>query len=343
MNKKIRWFPFLKADNDEALLNDDLFDEHGPIISRDKITNFGRGRHQLTKQYAKIQSFPDLFIFLYKSMTETNELHNYELMGETHKRKPYFDIDMDASNLEYLPEYIIKIIVCQLQKMFPDFSDQIMVFESKDSTLTPKKYSYHIVIDKVCLSNYKHCRKLCLDLINEINDENVTQYIDTKVYSKVQQFRIFYNCKINSQRRKTLNKQLSTKYFDDTLDTKTKLKNILFASYVTLTGTCTLSDLYSNDEVSVKKFNTNYENTLFDLSKLDYYLDCMKKTHKDVGFPFKFTEVTSEGFILFKRTKKSECLSCNRVHNNENPFATISSDKIRFYCRRADAPFVIQL
>lgn len=340
----MRWFPFLKADNDESLLSDDLFDEHGPIISRDKVTTYKNGKTQLTKQYAKIQSFPDLFIYLYGEMKKSGgELHHYELMGETHRRKPYFDIDMETENLEYLPAYIINIIVCQLQKMFPEFKNQIMVFESKDTTTeTPKKYSYHIVIDKVCMPNYEHCRKLCLDLIKEIADENVTKHIDTKVYSKVQQFRIFYNCKIGSQRKKTLNKQLSTKYFDETLDTKNRLKNMLFASYVTLTGACTLSDLYSNEQVVTKKFSSNYERVLFDITKLDYYIDCMKKTHSGVGFPFKFTEVTEEGFILFKRTKKSECLMCNRIHNNENPFASVTNDKIRFYCRRSDNPFVIQ-
>lgn len=288
----------------------------------------------------------------------------FELIFGDHPQKPHFDLEVEMEKiekqtLEALIEIGDKLLETFLDTMVPLFEEtyhqtlnletDVLIFQSHGS----KKRSYHVIID-----NYSHCNnfeaKAFYELVIKKIPDQFKPFVDGSVYSKKQQFRIIGSQKKGSGRIKT--HIPSWKYHDQeiTYHMREKPYNdrhymvlMLEASLISYTNNCKpLLDLVPKQEMK-KDGGLSYQQDQGDLSKEIVkeafgLLEAMAgvKGGDTSNFPYCVKEVIG-GLILLSRLRPSLCRICKRIHEHENPFMVVYTDRkghrrASFYCRRSD-------
>ncbi len=244
-------------------------------------------------------------------------------------QKPRFDIDLEDDN--YSPEELDRIIQILINQVIdgimfylPEISPErnIRLFTSHGK----KKRSVHIVIDGFFHDNYLDARGFYDDAIRHVN-VGFRKYVDHGIYGKKKQLRMMDCCKWESDRNKKL--QNSFLYYDKVINCNWgELDNDVtrfISSLVTVISGCERLPSFA------KRMAYNKSENVAD-GIVDDAIE-MTKTVLGENYTFSFESVTGS-IIVLKRLSPSKCVICNRIHEKQHPFLSITNDNVYFFCRR---------
>ena len=314
----INWYSFLNRKGKDNLLSNEKIEEENIIVCQ-----------QLKyRQYAKFKNH--IHLRKYMQNTEYNNKCFYELITEKKFRKPYFDIDIDDIKLD--EKIIIDEIILSISKILEDAV--ILIYSSH----TKDKISFHIVIGNYYFINNQENKNFYQKVIENLKKET-SEYVDSKVYNTVQQFRILGSHKYEKTNVKIFREDLSKNFNipDIYKELPTAIENyLLISSLVTMTeGAKYLSGYEKKEEIK----NIVPENGFSSISDLEDILNIFYSVYSYDIFQYLNT-IDNNGNLLitFKRLSPSYCNECNRRHEHENPFVTVNGiyRNIFFYCRRKE-------
>lgn len=242
------------------------------------------------------------------------------------RRKPYFDIDIPAKEVNDNGVNIINTLITSLIKVLNrlysiniNISDDILIFSSNGED----KYSYHVIVDNYCVLDNTQCKIIYQEVIKLLPD-NIIGYIDNAVYNSTQQFRMLWSHKPNSTRIKIMNTEWR---YNNTIIRYniTEPKEQLKHSLITLCDKCRpLEEI--NTSLPIKSFPAE----TYDVADIKSMLNDEVKIRDIRG-----------NIVILQRVKPSYCVICNRMHDRENPYLLILNGKVRYYCRRGDKNYVV--
>jgi hypothetical protein len=314
--------------------------------------------------FTQFDSYPD---FCEYQITETlfEERCFYEVIIGNTFQKPYFDLDIpfrEISSNEGLNFEDAKILVLQLvdaiRKVYDKIKyEDIMVFSSNSNNnvkdlisdyynktiipkTTPKKISYHIIVDNWYLLNNEENEAFCNKILEYISKNK--NFIDNKVYKKIQQFRLYKSHKYKSDRVKELDPISKWICPIKPISDNHLFSMIIGGSLITNTSYC--SPLPSFKKVTII-YNEKIKNTNISDKKIKEAIELYSKKEgykslNDKEFPFKFQQCISI-FIILKRLAPSMCKICNRIHESENPYLFIKKNNVFFNCRRSNRSLLV--
>lgn len=275
------------------------------------------------------------------SMTSDNKCFYEMILGKT-RQKPKFDIDIETDKIEIFDNTrntLIESILIVLDKHNIKYNlNNLMLFTSHGD----KKKSGHIILDKLSHLNNEEAQYFYDEVVLLCGDYK--QYIDHKVYSKKQQFRIVGSSKLGADRIKTFNRSFVYKeklyiYNMDYASHYNKLPNITeenkafrkrFKNVKILLGSLIS---FSNYETIKMKFPETKNNIVYDKIN-DIDIDkALKLINKD-DFQYVNSNNSNNGIIELRRLKPSLCPTCNKKHMKENAYLFIKDNNVYFNCRR---------
>lgn len=292
--------------------------------------------------------------------TPEDEKSYYEVILGDKPRKLYFDLDCEIEKIEEklgednetdyvdyvnkmvrkLKKAIINEISEKLEKDFDKVNDSIIILVY--SSNTKKKFSYHIVVYNYYVKNNIEARVFYEQIMKRLGEgSEYEDFIDPKVYSKIQQFRIVGCIKYEKNNKKVLSKTLTHNY--DLLcekvdeDEKEKYKLFMFSASL-LTNIIDSRYLGGYEEIAEKR-----------IKKMQYQGSASEEDVEDViklvdeNYPdtFELSESKLNEFdnllMIFHRINPSECKICKRIHEHENAFCLVIGieRKVLFSCRRS--------
>lgn len=263
-----------------------------------------------------------------------------EVIFKEYPQKPHFDIDIkkDPANpqlgqkiLDFLIENLIGIFRDEY-KINIDLERDILMYSSHGS----EKESYHVIIDNYAHTSTEEASHL-YDLVIAKDISNFKVFIDPKVYNSRQQFRILGSRKFGSDRTKIFLDTWTYKGQEIKFTPKESYENlkpnlvslkIFTHSLITVTHDCIcLPDLII-ESINPK---LDHPDLKFDPAQIETLINDVNKE-----FQCKFDIDSSRGTLIsLRNTKGYFCKMCERNHQNENPFLTVTiRGNVYFNCRR---------
>lgn len=288
------------------------------------------------RRFTLFNDFVDFYNFLEKSSEKTF----YEVI-RNQPQKPYFDIDLDEN--DYSLEQICKIMN-DITQYLHEFCEKltrtnfcIMVFSSHGEG----KISFHIVIDGIYVSGFKQ-NKLFYENFMETCPYDI---FDSKIYSRIQQFRTLFSKKFGTNRIKMpdfglfYNKDKTRGWYSDASTEKQWNLFLFRSSLVTVVNE---SEFISFPEPVIER--NFFSSSCIDIST-EHIEKALELFREKSGYetPFKFCRILSDdeshSIVSLKRLSPSFCPVCERIHKNENPFLLFWSEylHVSFDCRRNDS------
>jgi hypothetical protein len=351
-----------------ALLEDH---DQGDIFGKLVISYMGSGQKQedskhsgadgytelisQTRVYALFDSYVEFFHYQRKFAPEHRCF--FEVIFGDMPQKPHFDIDIQLD--EMMKEKVILldeaikqsdqlkdvVITAALTELIENYKvkaglGNILLYTSHG----PSKRSYHVVIDSFAHENNREAKAFYDAVVKRIPFNS--NYVDHRVYSGKQQFRVVGSQKQNSGRSKVFHKQftygtgqITHIYHQVASSTEHETLIILYESLVGMTSMCTL--LPNKVTEAMKTYRNNGKiNVQADLL-LDTALKAVEMlaakfgtTSDDPEFPCEYANVQG-GIIIMKRRFPSCCWICKTVHHSNNPYMYILYGNLYWHCRSA--------
>lgn len=354
-----KWYPFLVANEGRKtfLFRDYKLNQlNGKIIVAQKLKYY---------RYTTCESFTDLNKLIER--IPKNERTLFEVILGEYPQKPHFDVDIDrekvdkmieddlfpediktkikeTDSLEKLSNIVISTLLNNIERAFNEKNltlvhDNIKIFTS--SSKLRGKESYHIILMGYCHPNNLEA-KAFYDEVTSDMDVWIKSFIDPKVYSPRQQFRILGNTKYQKNRFKR--QLISFEWHRVTPEGNEEIINLNYTPFWT----------FSEREIKKQKLYLLLESLICQTTGCDYLpnwyvprptyvhegdeltdkeVDLVMKKLKDLKLYFKKREV-SGNMILLKRVRKSFCPICKREHEHENPYVIVVEGSIYWNCRR---------
>lgn len=351
------WYPFLVANEGRKTF---LFKDHklnqlgGKIIVAQKLKYY---------RYTICESFTDLNRLIER--IPKNDRTLFEVILGEYPQKPHFDIDIDQEkvdkmieenlfpdkikesiSLEKLSNIVVSTLLNNIERAFNEknvtlIHDNIKIFTS--SSKLKGKESYHVVLMGYCHPNNLEA-KAFYDEVTSDMDLWIKSFIDPKVYSPRQQFRILGNTKYQKNRFK---RQLVSFDWNRIIPNSEGKSEVISLNYTPFW-------IFSEKEIKKQKLYLLLESLVCQTTGCNYLpswyvprptyvhegdeltdkeVDLVMKKLKDLKLYFKKREV-SGNMILLKRMRKSFCPICKRDHEHENPYVIVVEGSIYWNCRR---------
>lgn len=293
-----------------------------------RYESYIKNNKKVINKYMYVKNW-DIFHKIYK-LINYEDRHFYEMIDS--KCKFFLDIDGKDIQTDNWISYI-NIIEKRLITFFKkelNIEIKIIICESKE-TENERKKSCHMIIPEYCFLS-GDCKYLCEKFINNIEDNNIKNIIDTSVYGKGRCLRIPLSSKIDSKRIKLVN----NKYYKDSFISD--IENTLFIDGFNLSLKNNIKPK-NNNKINVKTYNNiDYKESLY----INIINDIIDKNIK--CFKIRNNKINNN-MIICDRINPSFCQKCNRIHEKENPFLIInkSRNEIYFYCRRNKEPSIYSI
>lgn len=320
---KRKWWSRLTSDHPNGLLK-----HQTPPLDSLTICLHSPNPEDPSKPILTFSVFSPLYVFA-NEMLKTNPLERrfFEVILGNRAQKPYFDIDINDSSITEREG--LELIDCLKKSILADervAESDILVFSSHGKT----KLSYHVIIDNWCLPDYNSNKTYCNRIISRIPDSyHMKRFMDPTMYKSIQQLRIFGCTKVLKSENDSPRFKILDKCELDCYDKDYRFKFIgtLMSSLITNTSSCRILEYTApvqkvwvgdNEDLSVEEIKI--------VENLPFILDGT----------FEILDVKGR-LVPLKRKAPSFCILCQRTHENENPYLTISNDstKIYIHCRRS--------
>ena len=315
----IRWYYSLNKDN-YSLMNREHLEDKSIIVCSE--TEY--------REYTLFKSYFDFYNYAKSIGFENNCL--FEVIRGNLPQKPYFDIDISLKDDDLTKDEKIKIsneiiplLISIITTKFPLIKEEdFMIFNSHG----PEKRSFHIVIDKWCVSNYKQNRLFYDEIVKEI-PYSWKRFLD-KMYKNIQQFRVLYSHKWETSRIKIIDP--ICKWKCNNVHSKEQEMLIIF-----------ISSLISNVECcSYLPFFIEYKEESYEFIDVD--IDNLLKivnTIRDIKC-FNIGKI-SDSTVGLNRISPSFCDICNRIHEHMGAFVFVNNKTkdVCFNCARNEKSKII--
>ena len=308
--------------------------------------------------------FPNYRAFLQYEYQFPAKLRSFyeTVFGQT-PQKPHFDLDVDLNNdqdllhsvpgrtvqevVDELVQLVLEAIIAVFQdyRLQLDLTRDILLFTSHGSS----KRSFHIVIDNYYHCNHREAAAFYHMVANRI-PSLYRRWLDSKVYSSIQQFRLEGSQKIGSGRIKVLAEewslrdrlvryQLSEQPTNDFHRRCLIFRASLLGQVKGATGLPSFLPRSAEPGPLVVVRPSSHQQLTSEegLAALDLVAQKVGVSTTDHRFPYRLIRVEGN-LVILKRVKRSHCRICDRVHENENPFLVVvgQEKRVYFYCRRND-------
>lgn len=302
-----------------------------------------------------LYTYFDFYAEFYLYLMQVEERTFYEVIFGEFPQKPHFDIDIGADELHLaypqddvqtvgnlLVEATVNACRAVLARVKVDISlhEHMLIYSSHGA----KKCSYHVVITGHChvdnneaYAFYELVRKqVYLYLAGKY-----IEFMDHKVYSRRQQFRILGSHKTGNTRRKIFHEQFTTPswtlchvYPETTEDLAHKQIVALYESLVSFVSGSTLLPNFIPESVHTEWAPRSAGN---ELTKEDgdacllVLEECFAALQIDSPFTVRNVQ---NGLIILTRHRPSACPICKREHQQENPLLWLRENLLYWDCRR---------
>ena len=351
-----KWYYYFKSNSGRTDKRVGLCDEvNAETISKSLVVQFTIDKKRLFTNFVTIKDF-----LTYEAQFPNAYRGFYETILGQNGQKPHFDIDVDLRDehtKKYLSEHpdltVDQVMMDLMEKIIDgigvvfqkigvvlDLTTDLLLFSSHGKT----KRSYHVVVDNYYHTDHLEAGALCKLVLNQL-PKDYHRWLDYRVYSKLQQFRMEGSQKIGSGRPKILNLvwdyhgQKVVYRTRDTIVNDYHLRQLIFeASLVSRPRGAKLESLLEMVPEMTKKAHqieglwlTEQDGS----NVLQLLADEAGVSTTDSRFPYKLSQVTG-GLVLLKRIRPSYCRVCNREHENENPYMVVVGryKDVYFNCRR---------
>lgn len=259
-----------------------------------------------------------------------------------------------------LKPYLIAIMNV-FQQLFPSeydetsLFDNLLVFEAHKNT----KISFHIVIDGYYLPCYE-CWLFFKEVVDHLRSraEFASEVADHSVYKKNQSFRLLGSNKRAMVKRavkeiysgpplrirdREFSRQsmIESSFLGEEVKKELIIPRILPRSILSHTMGC-IRITFPRTEQPLNVLGKNIEDPRNDVSDdelvgvMRVFANSSLSKTPDGKEAFKFSAITRGGIVCLRRQCKNFCKVCERDHENDNPFLTLSSTGDVYYnCRRA--------
>ena len=292
------------------------------------------------KRFALFSSCFELYRHIIFLKKEERCLYEY-IRGEI-PQKPYFDIDInleeetgffDRDEKISISDQLITILINSIIKIRPEIlMTDILVFNSHSDS----KRSFHVVVDRWMFLNAKQNKKFFDEVILEI-PQPWRSFLDSSMYSSLQQFRLYMCTKYGKTRFKKLDPIKSKWIIEDDIPDDRINERIFYGSLVTRVEGCNLLQGYEEESYTFESVEIEREHIV--------KIHRMIKNLPDSNC-YQITE-NRETMIILKRIHPSRCDKCSqisgheRIHESENPYVRISkSGNVYFDCRRGSKTLI---
>jgi len=322
----MKWYHYLNKVKEDNLVHNEKLEDENLVVCQQLAT----------RRYTYFQNFSAFFRYL--NTLQDNERCFYEILMPEKPRKPYFDIDMEKRKMSDFDE---KELFKEIRKIFREILGKqycLLVFSSH----TTNKWSYHLIIDDFILQNYKEC-EIFYDRFTDKLSDRYKEYFDRSVYKSVQQFRIIGNHKFEKENTKTFEKDLSVgfKYPTRCREKNAKFLHLLSISLISNNSYCNILGGFSPPEEERNLgIGAACEGDISDV------LQNFFAVYSPDDFQYSgCKEQNGNLLLILRRLNPTYCKECVRVHENENPFITVTGGyrNITFYCRRKDEKLGVSL
>lgn len=317
--------------------------------------------HLLICYTRKFDNDIDYMYGLYESYVEFYEYYKqfsvndrcfYEIIN--YYQKPHFDIDIKCKKImevylfeksynenesyiecKKIADYLVETVIrsCQLTMLPNELSleNDVLIYTSHNQ----EKLSYHIILDH--WSHFDNIEaKAFYDKVSRLTqcllNGKYCEFLDDRVYSENQAFRLVGSHKADNNRVKTFQPQFM--YNGNLIIHKNneneKLINLhnFSQSLVTFTSGCKLLQSFKVDRIY--KMTYQCDITEADVKEITTLL------HSKFKYEFIMRDVRKNKIELSKK-RPYFCKLCERVHQHENPRIIVLSGCVYWQCRRTFA------
>lgn len=313
-----------------------------PINGKDSLKNIAKPttfcvskEHEGSRQFALYKTplafYKDCYI------NGGNRRHFFECIRDG-KQKIYFDIDVnlkkhpEVKDFKEMGKNIVVDLIKSSIKAAKDFNfiltpDDFAIFSSHGEN----KISYHVVTHNHKVGNNR-LNRMFFEKTKTYIDNRYIDFIDSKVYSTFQQFRLLGSSKEGTDRIKSFvfnfqHRDIVIKHQipKDRMNNQRSLDYYIFEkSLITWNDDCIQIFIEDNQISEVKMYDT------YQISNEDVLY-----IKQIIGSSYEIRKIEGN-MVSLMRIKAAKCTLCDREHENDNPFITIVGGNIRFHCRRAD-------
>lgn len=356
-NKK--WYYRLKPKNNK----DGLFSEYtrSSLINH-LIVCWNYKKPENRKSYRLYTAFDDYVEFArFYIKIQHKDRTFYEIILGERGQKPHFDIDIEDPLVDgdKVRDALISAIISVLaDKNIIGCLEDFCVFTShSNNNNNSKNYkrSYHIVLNKWYHANNIEAKAFYLDVIERVHPQ-YHAYIDPKVYSPTQAFRMPASTKRDKNRFKILHtewtytnnnnntnnetknqeQQVKFRFPEEPEDSNHQLAMTLETGLVGFVNNCKSLPAFTLPE-TIHQYEEADDVTPEEAkAALNLVAKVGKVTVNSKRFPYKLMEIEGP-FVTLKRIKPSCCKICKRIHEHENPYLLIIGEErsVYFCCRRS--------
>ena len=285
--------------------------------------------------------FPDYLDFAKFFLKLGNNVRSfYEIVLGESRQKPKFDLDMEIDTEENVLEDLINAIILTLEEkgVHLILEKDICIYSSHGED----KKSYHIVINSYCHDNNVEAKAFYNEVMKKLPQYENERWIDKAVYSKTQQFRTYGSCKSGTTRFKKLERTwyLNGKQIVHISPEQAEDRDHAFLinfeeSLITarLSNCKVLPNFYVEEKKEYQQgIDVEMDMAIEAIQLISSITDC---DFGDSRFPFELDRLEGP-FVVLKRLRPSNCVLCQRAHQNQNPYLLITPEKyVFFHCRRA--------
>nr|QBK84783.1 MAG: DNA primase [Pithovirus LCDPAC01] len=313
------WYYYLKKKNGKGLADHVDIDKAFLLI------------HSTLKNKRMFTAFRSLRAFVdYQKKFMVKDRNFFETITSK-SQKVYFDVDIagepdiKAIAVNTIDNLVTSVIEVLAEKKIQITPEDFIIFESNGSY----KESYHVILPDYYSDTNKNNRWLYKRIIAKV-PENLRKYIDSSMYSTLQQLRMLGSQKTGTGRIKRIMNTWKYKgktvkfHIPDKLPPSLLEMYLYELSLVTMVDKCSLLPTFYDEKMEIRPVPLSdllYEDIVDVVSRVDQRI-------------FKFRGV-SNGYICFDRKMSAVCSICDRVHDAENAYVRVDDGTIKFFCRRA--------
>ena len=276
----------------------------------------------------------------------------HEVVLESQGQKSRFDID--ASPDQISADDIWQLVTLLVQSLIDVFASWKTVLSLEQHVLLYSssgidKYSYHVVVDGFYHRNSYEAKDLYSRVVCQLLTvyklpERLVTCIDPAVYSWLQNFRIPGAVKEGTSHVKSFldhwnfcGQMVNHLYRELPINERHQGILLLMEGLLTSVSGCHPLPVVERPAPPPREKLV----ASFDVDQLLAFLDESMRTATNGGLEaFSIRDVADE-MITFNRTSPSLCPTCMIVHEAENPYLTITPNRLYWHCRRSKQPFVI--
>lgn len=267
----------------------------------------------------------------------------YELIPGSYRHRLYFDIDGPDPNLEQRAiDTIVDAIIQTMRKHCTvDIDPRRDIVICKSSSAV--KLSLHIIVCSYYVSNNLQAQEFFRLVQSKVPDD-IKTIMDSKVYTKLQNFRIVGCTKELANRYKYITdfqyqgETIQHQYSTGELRQETQYLQQLLETIISCPEGSGQLVIVPERRTVLENTPTSIDDTIINkaIVMLNDYLGFNIRLKSS---PIVYKQ-TKDNMIILQRNKASSCNICNREHEHENPYAMIqfyfNHYKLYYSCRRCE-------